>query len=227
MTPPRIIVAPHVRELDTPLGRLRAAILYDRFGELITAAGGQPLAAWPGTPAVEDLATLADGVVLVGGGDVAPERFGMEAPGDAVDPVRDEFEVRLVLAARARATPLLGVCRGAQLLNVALGGTLRRVDGHRQTEPLVRATHRVSVVEGTRLAAVLGTVELEVNSFHDWTADRLGAGLRASASAGTVTEGIEVEDWWALGVQWHLELLEDEAGARAFAALVGEAQRRS
>jgi putative glutamine amidotransferase len=228
VTRPRIVVAPHVRELDTPLGRLRASILYDRFGEPIAKAGGQPLAAWPGTPDVDDLVALADGLVLVGGGDVAPQRFGLDADGAAVDLARDEFEVRLVLAAKERGTPLLGVCRGAQLLNIALGGTLRRVNGHRQPDVLARPSHSVSVVAGTRLADVLGASELEVNSFHDWAPDELGGSLRASAAAGPVTEGIESGgDWWALGIQWHLELLDDPAGRRAFDALVEAAAART
>ena len=228
MTRPRIVVAPHVRELDTPLGRLRASIFYDRFGELIVSAGGQPLAAWPGSPDLDDLLSVADGLVLVGGGDVAPERFGLSEMGDAVDLVRDDFEARLVLGANARGTPLLGICRGAQVLNVALGGTLRRVNGHRQSEDLAYPSHSVSVVEGTRLAGVIEASELAVNSFHDWAPDALGRCLRATVTAGAVTEGIESEgDWWAVGVQWHLELLDDRAGQRAFDALLTEVAARA
>lgn len=228
MTRPRIVVAPHVRELDTPLGRLRASIFYDRFGELIVSAGGLPLAAWPGSPDVDDLLSVADGLVLVGGGDVAPERFGLSERGDAVDLVRDDFEARLVLGANARGTPLLGICRGAQVLNVALGGTLRRVNGHRQSEDLAYPSHSVSVVEGTRLAGVIEAPELAVNSFHDWAPDALGRCLCATATADAVTEGIESEgDWWAVGVQWHLELLDDRAGQRAFDALLTEVAARA
>ncbi len=225
---PRIVIAPHVRELDTALGRLRASIVYDQYLEKIAAAGGQPLTAWPGTPDVDDLVAGAAGVLLVGGGDLAPERFGLAAGGKAVDRERDEFETRLVLAARAREQPLLGVCRGAQVLNVALGGTLRRVEGHRQEGDLTRPSHTVELVEGTRIAATVGTPELAVNSFHDWAADALGRGLRVACTSAGVIEGLEfVGAWWALGIQWHLELLHDRASERVFGALISAAAARA
>ena len=130
MTRPRIVIAPHARELDTVLGRLRASIVYDQYFAKLVAAGAQPLVTWAGSPDVEDLVAHAAGVLLIGGGDVAPERFGLAAEGSAVDERRDAFETELVHAAKARGTPVLGVCRGAQVLNVALGGTLREVDAH-------------------------------------------------------------------------------------------------
>ncbi len=224
MTLPRILISPHGRELDTALGRLDASIVYDRYLEKIVAAGGQPLVAWPGSPDVGDLVDGADGVLLIGGGDVAPERFGLAVAGAAVDPGRDEFETRLVLAARTQAKPVLGVCRGAQLLNVALGGSLRQVDGHRQQGDLTAPSHSMRTVEGTLLAEVLGAPEHEVNSFHGWAADGLGRGLRVAGTGAGVIEGIEFDgDWWALGLQWHLELLSDEASQRVFDAFVAAA----
>jgi gamma-glutamyl-gamma-aminobutyrate hydrolase PuuD len=225
-TRPRILIAPHTRELDTVLGRLRASIVYDHYLEKIVAAGGQPLMAWPGSPDVDDLAVLADGVVLMGGGDVAPERFGLAEEGDAVDRVRDEFETRLVVAARARETPVLGACRGAQVLNVALGGTLRRVEGHRQEADLTQPSHSVQLIEGTRLAATIGVRELDVNSFHNWAPDALGRGLRVAGTSAGVIEALESDGaWWALGIQWHLELLDAPASQRVFDALVAAAAR--
>lgn len=210
------------------LGRLRASIVYDRFCGMIVSAGGQPLTAWPRSPDVGDLVAVADGLVLIGGGDVAPERFGLSADAAAVDYVRDEFEERLVLAARDGAKPLLGVCRGAQMLNVALGGTLRRVEGHRQTGDLARPSHAVRVVEGTRLAEIVGAPGLEVNSFHDWAPDRLGEGMHVVCTAGDVTEGIESKgDWWALGLQWHAELLYGSTSQRMFDALVAAVVARA
>jgi putative glutamine amidotransferase len=225
---PRILVAPHVRELDTVLGQLHATIVYDRYVEKIVVAGGQPLAAWPGSPDIDDLVVGADGVLLIGGGDVAPERFGLASEGAAVNHQRDEFETRLVLAARARAKPVLGVCRGAQVLNVALGGTLREVEGHRQEGDLTRPSHSVHVVKGTRLAEIVGVPELEVNSFHRWAPDALGQGLHVAGTGAGEIEGIEFDgDWWALGVQWHVELLDDPASQCVFDALVAAVVTRA
>jgi putative glutamine amidotransferase len=224
---PRIVIAPHARDLDTALGRLHVSLVYDQFLERVVAAGGLPLTAWAGSPDVDELAALADGVLLIGGGDVAPERFGLAAEADALDPVRDEFETGLVLAARGRRTPVLGVCRGSQMLNVALGGTLRRVAGHRQESDLSRVTHTVELVAGTRLAEAVGAGELAVNSFHSWAPDALGRGLRVAGASDGVIEGFESDgDWWALGIQWHLELLADPASQRVFDALVSAAATR-
>jgi gamma-glutamyl-gamma-aminobutyrate hydrolase PuuD len=227
-TRPRIVIAPHARDLDTALGTLHVSLVYDQFFSLLVAAGGLPLTAWAGSPDVDNLLDVADGVLLIGGGDVAPERFGLAAEADALDPRRDEFESRLVLGSKARGTPVLGVCRGAQMLNVAVGGTLRRVEGHRQAIPLDQATHDVEVADGTRLAGIAGTDTLAVNSFHSWAPGELGEGLRASATASDgVVEGFESDDaWWALGIQWHLELLDDPATHRVFDALVAEARAR-
>lgn len=225
MTLPRILIAPHARELETPLGRLHASIVYDQFFGLLTAAGGLPLVAWAGTLGVDDLLAVADGVLLIGGGDVAPERFGLALEASGLDHRRDEFETRLVHGARARGTPLLAVCRGCQMLNVALGGTLRRVEGHRQEAELATPTHAVELEPGSRLAAATGELGIDVNSFHDWAAGELGAGLRVVAAAGEVAEAIEYEDgWWALGVQWHLELLDDPVSQRLFDAFVAAAR---
>jgi putative glutamine amidotransferase len=224
----RVVIAPHARDLDTALGPLHVSLVYDQFFSLIVAAGGQPLTAWAGSPDVDDLLDVADGVLLIGGGDVAPERFGLAAEADALDARRDEFETRLVLGARGRGTPVLGVCRGAQMLNVALGGTLRRVAGHRQDTDLSEPTHAVEITAGTRLTGIAGTDELAVNSFHSWAPDELGDGLRGSGAASDgVVEGFESDGpWWALGIQWHLELLDDPASQRVFDALVAEALRR-
>jgi putative glutamine amidotransferase len=130
-------------------------------------------------------------------------------------------EKRFVRELIERGTPLLGICRGAQAINVACGGTLHQhIPGHRQSDPGPTTTHEVEIVAGTRLAGVLGPGALAVNSFHHQAVDRLGHGLRISARAadGTV-EAIEGLGF-ALGVQWHAETLAD---GRLFEALVGAA----
>lgn len=223
--PPRIVIVPHARELDTVLGRLRASLVYDEYFAKLVAAGAQPLVAWAGSPHLEDLLALADGALLIGGGDVAPERFGLATEGSAVDEPRDAFETALVLGAKAQRKPVLGVCRGAQVLNVALGGSLHEVDGHQQPGDLAQPSHSVEVVSGTRTAQIAGAPALRVNSFHRWAPDVLGDGLVASAVGGGAVEALEFAgDWWALGLQWHPELLDDPRSQRVFDTFVAAAE---
>jgi putative glutamine amidotransferase len=183
------------------------------------------------------IAPLA-GVCLSGGPDLDPSAYG-QAPGPdlgPVEPALDVFELEVARCADAAGLPILGICRGAQALNVARGGTLHQhlpalTDGsinHRQTEPGWHETHDVRVAPDSRLAAILGVTELRVNSFHHQAVDRLGEGLRAVAWAadGTI-EGIESEgERFVLGVQWHAETL-DRPGPhpQLFAALVAAAAR--
>lgn len=224
MTLPRIVIAPHARDLDTVLGRLRASIVYEQYFAKLVAAGAQPLVAWAGVHDVEDLVAGAAGVLLIGGGDVAPERFGLVVEGSAVDERRDAFETSLVHLAKAQGKPVLGVCRGAQVLNVALGGTLREVGGHVQAGELTEASHAVDVAPGTRLAQIVGAPALEVNSSHRWAPDALGRDLVASGTAAGVIEAVESDErWWAVGIQWHVELLDDPPSQRVFDAFVAEA----
>jgi putative glutamine amidotransferase len=172
----------------------------------------------PGTLA----STLLDGVaglVLTGGEDVEPTRYGA-APHPTVEShaERDECEIALVLAARERALPTLAICRGAQVVNVALGGTLVRdipsewpgALGHDPGGSRDARVHGVHAEADTKLATLLGTSRLTINSFHHQSVDRLGDALRVSARAPDgVVEAIESTDpeWWMVGVQWHPEEL--------------------
>ena len=183
------------------------------------------------------LAPLA-GVCLSGGPDIDPAAYGEEPHPDLgpVEPDLDAFELAVARHADAAGLPILGICRGAQTLNVARGGSLHQhlpayADGsvdHRQTAAGNRVTHEVAVEPGSRLALALGADALSVNSFHHQAVERLGDGLRAVAWApdGTV-EGIEGADGrFVLGVQWHAETLDEveRAQARLFAALVDAAR---
>ncbi len=156
-----------------------------------------------------------DGLVLSGGGDVDPRLYGA-APeiGLDVKPARDRFELALLAAARERRMPVLAICRGAQLVNVSRGGTLRtlRTDrelrrGHRRLRG-----HPVEVEPDSELARLLGTERLpRVVSYHGQAVDRPGEGLRIVGRAGDgVVEAIELApdtaQWWLIGVQWHPEL---------------------
>ena len=208
----------------------------------IEQAGGIPVLLPPqlGTAARETLWRRLDGLVLTGGGDIEPARFG-DAPHAAtalVSPERDAHEMELVERALRDEVPLFGICRGLQVLNVALGGSLHQhiadaVGGavqHVQAEPRHIATHPVKVLaEGTRLGRILGVPELAVNSFHHQAVKTPGRGLREVAWApDQVIEALEHEDQrrFVLAVQWHPEdLVEQDAAARALFGAVVEAAR--
>jgi putative glutamine amidotransferase len=192
----------------------------------IEAAGGMPIV----LPPLGDAAALLDrldGVCLSGGPDLDPEAYGAlerHAELGPTEPDLDAFELALARAADERAIPLLGICRGAQALNVAHGGSLHQhVPAHRQTEPATAMTHSVHVDAGTLLAQLVGTRPLRVNSFHHQAVDVLGRGLRvvARAADGTIEAVEGPGPRFLLGVQWHAEGLAAEPRHRAlFEALV-------
>ncbi|HET7585479.1 MAG TPA: gamma-glutamyl-gamma-aminobutyrate hydrolase family protein [Gemmatimonadaceae bacterium] len=199
--------------------RVRASEAYVRATE---RAGGLPLLvpplehAAPARRLVEEL----DAVLLTGGEDVDPARYGA-APHPATEPpcaLRDDTEIALVQHARALRRPVLAICRGIQVLNIALAGTLvqdlpseRPSDIAHTGTPRAERSHAVRVAPGSRLAAALALPaggEIRVNSAHHQAVDRPAAGLRATAWAPDgVIEGVEWDgdDWWAIGVQWHPE----------------------
>ena len=218
----KVLVAPHRRVLASALGKHEACVVPENYLRSLQAAGAISLTAWMGTEVIDPLLDVADGVLLIGGGDIARQSFAASGDTEAVDRQRDEFESALVDAARDRRLPLLGMCRGMQQLNVALGGTLRRVDDHRQDEDLGRPSHAISVSPDCRMAEIFGMGELKVNSFHRWSVDRLGDGMSVGITGPDgVVEGIEsTTEWWAMGIQWHAELLEDPSTRALFQAFI-------
>jgi putative glutamine amidotransferase len=177
-----------------------------------------------------------DGLLLTGGGDVEPARYGATpAPEDVgIDHGRDAFEVALVLAALRVGLPILGICRGCQVLNVALGGSLVQhipaVTGrdHCRKGQDCEKVHKVDITPGSLFASVAGAIDIDVNSLHHQAVDRIGVGLQAVAwSDDGVVEGIEaVIPARLIGVQWHPELLlGDPVHERFFDWLVTEAAR--
>ncbi|MFJ3924272.1 gamma-glutamyl-gamma-aminobutyrate hydrolase family protein [Streptomyces sp. NPDC090022] len=192
------------------------------YHELVQAAGGAAVLLPPDEPeSAAEVLSRVDGLVVAGGPDVDPVRYG--APRDprtgAPATVRDAWELALIGAALEHGVPVLGVCRGMQALNVALGGTLvQHIDGHAEA-PGVMSWHPVRPVPGTRYAALVPE-EAQVPTYHHQCVDRLGRGLVASAHAadGTV-EAVELPggDQWVLGVQWHPERDKD---TRVMASLV-------
>ena len=225
--------------IETIAGRPRVR-LNAAYTRALESAGLVPVVIPPlaSPAAVQALVRLVRGVVLTGGEDVAPACYGAP-PHPALGPVqpaRDATELAVVAAARAAGRPTLAICRGIQLLNVALGGTLvqhlpderpGRV-AHSQAEPRHVRTHAVDVARGSRLAAALGAERLVANSMHHQAIDRLAPPLRATAHAPDgVVEGAESDDpaWWALAVQWHPEELtsDEHPWDRALFAAFGEA----
>ncbi|MFE9249319.1 gamma-glutamyl-gamma-aminobutyrate hydrolase family protein [Streptomyces sp. NPDC007088] len=200
--------------------RLPAALLPAGYPGLLRSAGALTALLPPDAPrrAARTVARL-DGVVIAGGADVDPARYGAERHprcGPAA-PERDAWELALIEAALDSGTPLFGICRGMQLLNVALGGTLHQhIEGHGGGHG-VFGTHPVTPAPGTRYAALVPE-SVEVPVHHHQSVDRLGAGLVTGAHAldGTV-EALELPgDPWVLGVQWHPEVGTDVRVARGF-----------
>jgi putative glutamine amidotransferase len=165
----------------------------------IDAAGGMPVVLPPLGDA-DALLDRLDGICLSGGPDLDPGAYGAlerHAELGPTEPSLDDFELALARAADARGLPVLGVCRGAQALNVARGGTLHQhVPAHRQTEPATVMTHTVRVAADSVLGSLVGRRPLRVNSFHHQAVDVLGHGLRAVAHAadGTIEAVVVGED---------------------------------
>ncbi|MFE0104186.1 gamma-glutamyl-gamma-aminobutyrate hydrolase family protein [Streptomyces sp. NPDC059009] len=207
---------------------LPTALLPAGYPRLVQAAGGLAAMVPPDDPAhAASVVARLDAVVIAGGEDVEPTRYGAE-PEDRTGPPareRDSWELALIDAALASGTPLLGICRGMQLLNVALGGTLvQHMEGHTGGTG-VFGSHPVTSVPGTRYATIVPEASADVPTYHHQAVDRLGEGLVVSAHAedGTV-EAVELPgDGWVVGVQWHPEMGTD---TRVMAALVAEAVKR-
>jgi putative glutamine amidotransferase len=176
-----------------------------------------------------------DGLLLVGGGDVDPARYGAEARPEVahVNPVRDGFEIPLARAAIDAGLPTLAICRGAQVLNVALGGTLHQhISDREDLLPHVSpdgsegVLHEVRAKPGSRVAKAMGAERAQAFSHHHQALDVLGEGLVPVAwSDDGLLEAVEREKGWVLGLQWHAEATAaaDPAQQAVFDTLVAEA----
>ncbi|MGC8827188.1 MAG: gamma-glutamyl-gamma-aminobutyrate hydrolase family protein, partial [Anaerolineae bacterium] len=210
--------------------------------EALQRAGAAPLLVPVGLPeeALQALAERLDGLLLAGGEDVNPQFYGAELHPTMrhTDPLRDETEIMLTRWMVAQDRPVLAICRGHQLLNVALGGTLIQdiptelpasCDHPRFSPPhaLDELAHEVQLAADSRLFAILGQGSLKVNSRHHQAVKELGQGLAAAAWAPDgVVEGVELLGRrFVIGVQWHPENLLDAVPAmrRLFEAFVAEA----
>lgn len=207
-----------------------------RYSDAIHRAGGVALQVPPLSLSANDAASLvgrADGVVLHGGGDVDPARYGAGNAHEAVygiDRELDEVEIAIVRAAVDRDVPILGVCRGAQVLNVALGGSLVQDLGEvlPDREAHWDRHHDVAVAAGSRVARAMGTPPYRCHSYHHQSIERLGDGLTVTAtSPDGVIEAVEhATATWVVGVQWHPEDDADSDAAQQglFDALVAAAR---
>ena len=208
-----------------------ALLVPRRYADRVAAAGGIPVLL-PPFPGIEQATRRLDGLVLAGGGDIDPAEFGARPHPrtGGVRPDRDAAEFALLAAALASGLPLLGICRGLQVLNVALGGTLHQhlpaLVGHDGHSPLPGGygSHQVRVAAGSRLAGVLGDGTFDVPTHHHQAIDRLGQGLVATAWAddGVIeaAERSQEDGGFLLAVQWHPEAGDD---LRLFHALIAAA----
>jgi putative glutamine amidotransferase len=232
---------------------LPAVLLPRRYADMVAAAGGLPVLL-PPMRRVERVLPRLDGLILSGGGDVDPERYGaprQPATGPA-NAARDDAELTLARQALDAGLPLLGICRGLQVINVALGGTLIQHlpdltgDDSHSPDPGGYGTHKVSVAPGSQLAGILGRTEAAVPTHHHQAIERLGTGLVATAwtddgvieaaefetagletaefeTAGLETAGLDARGQFAIAVQWHPEAGEDVS---LFTALIEAARQR-
>jgi putative glutamine amidotransferase len=193
--------------------------LPESYGLALTAAGAAPVLIPPidNADALERIFSSLDGILFPGGLDVHPRHFDQEIhPSVTVDEPLDALELRLATWAAEHEVTTLGICRGQQLLNVALGGSLVQDlpttgTDHPQSDAAVRGhlAHTIDVQAESRLAAMFGATTFGVNSFHHQAIDRLGRGLKAVAwSPDGVIEGVEsTEHPWLMAVQFHPENL--------------------
>jgi putative glutamine amidotransferase len=207
-----------------------AALIPAAYVRAVEAAGGRALLVPPSMEGIDETLDALDGLLFSGGSDLDPEIYGQEAHAetDGVVPERDRGEIALLQAALERDMPVLAVCRGSQVLNVARGGDLVQHlpevvgdEKHKHT-PGVFADHDVDLVSGTRVQQILGD-HAPVKSHHHQGYGQLGAGLREAARAddGTIEALEDPSLRFAVGVLWHPEAGEDFA---LFEALVEEAR---
>ena len=220
----------------------RVGITDATYQRVMTQAGGRLIELRP--HAADDLVVEVkallqekkiDGVLLTGGGDVATELYGGDPDSTMrIHVLRDDFEIALIHAAKEQGLPILGICRGCQIINVALGGTIRnlRLEEEVKKQHLVLTGHAVDLVPDTILAETLGTSRLtKVVSLHGNAVGNPAPQVRIAATGpGNVIEAIEADSGgqsgWILGVQWHPELtLDDKVQHQVYKTLVDRARQ--
>ena len=213
-----IVAVTATSEMIRGLPRVR---LNEAYVNAVAASGMIPLIVAPLDTGFAEILARVDGLVLTGGEDIAPARYGAarhERTGDPHD-ARDRTEIALLAAAREARLPVLAICRGLQVANVALGGTLVQdlpserpsSTTHDRSDARTARVHEVGIAGGSSLSAAIGARTIMVNSSHHQAIDRVAPGLTVTGTAPDgVVEGAEWTgdaDWWMLGVQWHPEEL--------------------
>jgi putative glutamine amidotransferase len=228
---PVIGITTYVTQAKWSYWELEAALVPADYVHAVERAGGRPLLVPPSDDGVEETLEALDGLIFSGGSDLDPELYGQDAHEETFGVVRDRdtAELALLEGALARDMPVLAICRGSQVLNVARGGDLVQHlpdvvgdEKHKHT-PGTFADHDVTVEEGTELASLLGD-RAPVKSHHHQGFGRVGEGLYVAARAedGTIEAVEDPERRFAVGVLWHPEAGED---ARLFEELVRQAEQ--
>ncbi len=207
--------------------------LPEEYVSSVRRAGGIPLLIPPGEKHLSQLLAVLDGIVLAGGGDIDPAVYGGDHHPQVymIDSRRDRMEIELAKLVIRRQIPTLGICRGTQIINVALGGTLfEHLPDHfgedvaHRLPPREPVPHRVSIESPSQLATILSATEIEAASWHHQGIRELGDGLCISARApDNVVEAVELATHpWLVAVQWHPELTSatDLVQQRLFTALI-------
>ena len=225
---------------ETIRGRSRVRV-NEAYTDALVSVGLIPIILPPINP-VTAAAAMTDiaGLVLTGGEDVDPRYFGEEPRPETGAPHhgRDAYEIALARTAHERRVPTLAICRGAQVMNVALGGSLVQdiatqkhgALNHDASDRRNDRVHEVEVDRRSRLAGIVGATQIFTNSSHHQSVDRVGEGLHAVAkSPDGIVEGVEATDraWWMVAVQWHPEELTttvEDWDRRLFAAFADEAR---
>ena len=238
---PLIGMTPTPELLKMEHGTFRRHTLSDHYSKAVEAAGGIPVMLPAHFELVEEMLDHLNALVITGGGDIDPTKYGQEAhekTGD-LDEERDRFEQAMFHAASKRDMPVMGICRGLQMFNVALGGTLYQdvadlvpgSDNHRQQDDEIHheePSQTVTIAEGNHpLSEISSSGELEVNSFHHQSIDELADDLVAIAHTrdGIVEAVYNPDMTFGLAVQWHPELMAHKQAeqARIFELLVDAA----
>lgn len=228
-----------------PHGAFHRYAIANTYTTAVERAGGVPLVIPPQDGNVGEIIAVLDGLLLSGGGDIRPARFGdakLHPTTYGIHDGRDELEIALIQEAIRRDMPVLCICRGIQVLNVALGGTLVQdvadqfsaTINHRQTElGIVREdpSHPVAVTSGSLLESTYGGAMVQVNSFHHQGLKEIAPDLRISGrSDDGLVEAVEHPGCsWVLGVQWHPEMMyaAHDEHLKPFTALVEAARRHA